>query len=127
MRQFLWRDDDQTLGKVAKYSIAADPVPQPPFGEGRFEVELRTIAEHPNLFKIVTPINVDALEALLINHPNRPFVDSVMWSMRNGFWPWANPGTGEYPTTWDNSVRPVKSNDQAAFIAAQFKTESEKG
>ena len=36
---------------------------------------------------MATPFNIDHIAYLLRTHPNRPFVDSVLWSLRNGFWP----------------------------------------
>lgn len=38
---------------------------------------MKTIRENPDLFKIITPINVDQFEELLKSHPNRPFVESI--------------------------------------------------
>jgi hypothetical protein len=49
-----------------------------------------TIAKHPDLFKVVTPINVEVFAHLLGDHPNQPFVRSVCDGLRNGFWPWAD-------------------------------------
>ncbi|THV06834.1 hypothetical protein K435DRAFT_573087, partial [Dendrothele bispora CBS 962.96] len=37
--------------------------------------------------KVDTPFDVNRLERLLFTHPNRPFVDSVLHSLREGFWP----------------------------------------
>ena len=37
--------------------------------------------------KVDTPFNVDRFEALLCDHPNQPFVASVMKGLREGFWP----------------------------------------
>jgi len=53
------------------------------------------------LFSIVTPINIDRLASLLINHPNPAFVSSVLRSLREGFWPWADTQHEVYPTTKD--------------------------
>ena len=36
---------------------------------------------------VETPFNVDRFEKLLWDHPNQPFVQSVMRSLREGFWP----------------------------------------
>lgn len=36
---------------------------------------------------VETPFNVDVFEAMLWNHPNKPFVSSVMRGLREGFWP----------------------------------------
>jgi hypothetical protein len=67
-------------------------------------------SDNPHLFKIVTPINVD---------PNKPFVQSVCVSLREGFWPWANTQKEEYPTTWDFSERPPKTEREADFLRNQ--------
>ncbi|KAG0148223.1 hypothetical protein CROQUDRAFT_41646 [Cronartium quercuum f. sp. fusiforme G11] len=48
------------------------------------------LKNYPNLFKIVCPINVDMLEILLEDHPNQPFVISVLDGLCNGFWPMSN-------------------------------------
>ena len=37
--------------------------------------------------RVETPFNVDRFEALLYDHPNQPFVKSVMDGLRHGFWP----------------------------------------
>jgi hypothetical protein len=36
---------------------------------------------------VETPFNVDKFELLLADHPNQPFVQSVMKGLREGFWP----------------------------------------
>jgi hypothetical protein len=40
-----------------------------------------------DFIKVETPFNVDRFEMLLYDHPNQPFVKSVMNSLRYGFWP----------------------------------------
>lgn len=40
-----------------------------------------------DFIRVDTPFNVDRFEALLYDHPNQPFVKSVMDSLRYGFWP----------------------------------------
>lgn len=37
--------------------------------------------------KVDTPFNVKHFEALLFNHPNQPFVPSIMRGLSEGFWP----------------------------------------
>ena len=61
----------------------------------------QTINDNPNLFAIVTPINIRRLESLLINHPNWPFVTSILTGLQEGFWPWADMQHRTYPTTMD--------------------------
>ncbi|KAG0147705.1 hypothetical protein CROQUDRAFT_33225, partial [Cronartium quercuum f. sp. fusiforme G11] len=45
---------------------------------------------YPNLFKIICPININMLKILLKDHPNQPFVISVLNSLHNRFWPMSN-------------------------------------
>ena len=40
-----------------------------------------------DFIRVDTPFNVDRFEALLYDHPNQPFVKSVMDSLQYGFWP----------------------------------------
>ncbi|KAF8811955.1 hypothetical protein BYT27DRAFT_7025313, partial [Phlegmacium glaucopus] len=37
--------------------------------------------------RVETPFNVNRFESMLYDHPNQPFVKSVMNSLRYGFWP----------------------------------------
>ncbi|KAG6826878.1 hypothetical protein H0H87_006100, partial [Tephrocybe sp. NHM501043] len=39
---------------------------------------------------IETPFNVDKFEELLKDHPNQPFIKSVMDGLCYGFWPFNN-------------------------------------
>ena len=80
---------------------------------------MNTVRDNPHLFEIVTPINVSQFEELLQTHPNKPFVDSVCLSLREGFWPWADTQKEEYPTTWDFSDRPPKTEREASFLRDQ--------
>ena len=62
-----------------------DPPPQSSFSDAF----LQTLDNHPALFKIVTPVNVNKLEYFLQDHPNDPFVILVCHMMHEGVWPWA--------------------------------------
>ncbi|KAF8809377.1 hypothetical protein BYT27DRAFT_7029301, partial [Phlegmacium glaucopus] len=46
-----------------------------------------TLDAMQDFIRVETPFNIDKFEFLLRNHPNRPFVKSVMHSLRYGFWP----------------------------------------
>ena len=37
--------------------------------------------------KVETPFDIDKFDLLLTNHPNQPFVKSVMKGLQEGFWP----------------------------------------
>ncbi|KIK75203.1 hypothetical protein PAXRUDRAFT_173487 [Paxillus rubicundulus Ve08.2h10] len=64
-------------------------------------------------------------EALLADHLNPPFVRSVCQGLREGFWPFANTHLNEWPVTWDNSHRPLKTQAEKDFITAQIHKELE--
>jgi hypothetical protein len=80
---------------------------------------VKTIVQNPHLFKIITPINVEWFEALLITHPNQPFIKPVIEGLRCGFWPWPNTQQAPHPLTWDVSDHPPKSEESCEFICAQ--------
>ncbi|RDX39626.1 hypothetical protein OH76DRAFT_1325359, partial [Lentinus brumalis] len=88
------------------------PMPDVPFSVRTNPVINKTLSEHPDLFSVVTPIQVDRFEALLADHPNQPFVQSVTRGLREGFWPFADEKPPEYPETWDE-VRPPLAEERA--------------
>ncbi|KAJ7920425.1 hypothetical protein B0H13DRAFT_2319476 [Mycena leptocephala] len=69
---------------------------------------MKTLTENQHLFELITPINVDAFESLLMHHPNQPFVSSVITGLREGFWPWADTRAGVHPDVYDVSDCPLK-------------------
>ena len=121
LQRSVWMDLDELhpFSPTAECTITDEPLPRPPPGEFDNTDAVTTISRHPHLFRIVTPVNVDRFEQLLETHPNRPFVESVCTSLREGFWPWACTQKEEYPTTWDFSDRPPKSEHEAEFLRSQ--------
>jgi hypothetical protein len=83
---------------MADWMEHAKPLPNVPMEEFANTVTMRMIEEYPNLFKIVTPINIDHFEELLQTHPNRPFVESVCHSLHEGFWPWVDIRHSQLPS-----------------------------
>ncbi|KAJ7883631.1 hypothetical protein B0H14DRAFT_3432759 [Mycena olivaceomarginata] len=79
MRGMAWKDASTTT---------SPPPPPPPPPNSRTRNAMRTLRDHPELFKNPQVIKVDRLESLLSRHPNPSFVRSVMTGLRNGFWPW---------------------------------------
>ncbi len=76
------------------------PVPRPPEEFENTEA-IKTIKDHPQLFKITTPINIDIFEKHLETHPNQDFVHSVITALKEGFWPWADTQHADaFPITW---------------------------
>ena len=119
-RGFLWNQHDTSfLTPSATTSETLRPLPHPPQGS---DLAWRTIHENPDLFQITTPIDVNRLEFLLINHPNRPLVSSVLDGFRNGFWPFAEEDEN-FPDTWDAGNPPLDS--RAKEFVSQYALEEE--
>ncbi|KZT09948.1 uncharacterized protein LAESUDRAFT_623834, partial [Laetiporus sulphureus 93-53] len=69
------------------------PLPDPPahlLSDPDIQAALECNRQH---IRVETPFNVDKLEAMLVSHPNQPFVQSVLKGLRHGFWP---PDEGEW-------------------------------
>ena len=97
-RDLVWGAVEDDVSPAAHYSLSADPLPWPPQSELDNVVANETICTHPNLFKITCNINIKKFNELLKDHPNQPFVQSVITGLTEGFWPWAEPQEG-YPVT----------------------------
>jgi hypothetical protein len=69
-RGFLWAENAASLTPSASSTELADPFPTVPDSVLHDNAVAQTIAAHPSLFKVVTPINVDRFETLLALHPN---------------------------------------------------------
>jgi hypothetical protein len=121
MRRSVWTDADETprFSSTACCTMTDDPLPRPPPEEFLNLDAVATVQDNPHLFRIITPINVTRFEELLETHPNKPFVQSVCTSLREGFWPFANTQKEEYPVTWDFSERPPKTEQEAEFLRSQ--------
>lgn len=118
-RDLIWSVDEAPRVTSAFSTLYEQPVPRPPENELNNVVALKTIAQHQHLFKIVTPINVDHFEQLLITHPNQRFVRSVCIALREGFWPWARTDGLSHPATWDNSDKPLRNEAYQVFVREQ--------
>ena len=117
----VWTDADSTplCSPTAFSTLYDNPLPRPPPQEFLNLEAMETIRNNPHLFQIITPINVDQFERLLQTHPNPSFVESVCISFREGFWPWADTQKEDYPVTWDYSLRPPKTKQEASFLREQ--------
>ena len=85
---FGWHDVGQTPS--ATYTESAQPIPSVPSGDFKYVDITKTIAKHPDLFQIITPIHIDHFEKLLVSHPNHPLVNSMCHGLHVGFWPFAD-------------------------------------
>ena len=119
LRHNLYRDDDKLSRSCSEWTEIAKPLPSVPELEYSNVLACHTIDRHPGLFTVDTPVNVDEFEGLLSSHPNRPFVNSVISGFRNGFWPWADTHTGEYPHTLDESLGDPRDPKEFVFICGQ--------
>ncbi|KAJ7927412.1 hypothetical protein B0H13DRAFT_1512364, partial [Mycena leptocephala] len=72
-----WTGFDTNHSPTAKSTELDPPLPRPPFSEYTPTI-MRTLTENQDLFKFVTPINIDVFESLLARYPNQPFVRSVL-------------------------------------------------
>ncbi len=113
----MFSDSDTRKSRAAGCTEFELPVPQPPIKEFANAEAMKTIMDHPELFKITTPIKVDVLGKYLETHPNQPFVQSVVTALREGFWPWADTHHDErFPAMWDNGRMSPRSEMEQKFI-----------
>ena len=88
-RKFGWvqRQNHDILSPAAASTEYAEPLPSPPkslIDNPEIQSTLRLLNRY---IKVETPFNIDRFENLLADHPNQPFVKSVMRGLREGFWP----------------------------------------
>jgi hypothetical protein len=104
-RNLVWADSERPRVLSVDATLTAEPFPDPPTDAPHTLIPRQTIVSHPELFKIVCPINVDLFELYLADHPNPLFVASVCKGMREGFWPHTDTSDPSLPVTCDNSDR----------------------
>jgi hypothetical protein len=68
--------------------------------------------------------NTKKFNELLHNHPNQPFVQSVIIGLTKGFWPWAEP-QDRYPATHNELQYPPRNNHKCDFSLSQCQKEIE--
>ena len=123
----VWQADQCRLPNTADWTINAKPLPRPPPPELSNPIVNNTIAQNQHLFNVSTPINIDRFHSLLVNHPNQPFVESVVVGLREGFWPCADTTIPGYPVTHDAHLGDPKDPAQASFLQQQINLEIDKG
>ncbi|THH16009.1 hypothetical protein EUX98_g9370 [Antrodiella citrinella] len=114
-RGFLWCQEETAVTPSATASETLRPIPGPPPAALNDAAAWNTINSHPHLFPIKTPIDVDRFETLLISHPNRPLVESMIHGLRYGFWPFAH-HVPEAPDIWDEPNYTI-DDDARSFIS----------
>jgi hypothetical protein len=118
-RSLLWDCSDSYLTPSATATESMAALPHPPLSSLNNLSSQQTLRLHSELFAIVTPINVDQFEQLLLSHPNRPLVNLVLIGLREGFWPCAHDEPENYPDTRNMPDRHLTS-EQASFCEDQF-------
>ncbi|KAH9919583.1 uncharacterized protein B0H18DRAFT_881736, partial [Fomitopsis serialis] len=76
-----------TFSPSASYTEIAPPLPRPPSHLLQNHELANSLARCSDHVKVETPFNVDRLSDMLVDHPNQPFVQSVLTGLREGFWP----------------------------------------
>jgi hypothetical protein len=123
LRHNLWALDCDPKMTAAEWTCQARALPRPPLSEWENAPVLETLKSRSDLFKIVSPVKVEELRKLTRNHPNQPFVESVLEGLSNGFWPWASTNMEGYPLTHDESKHVALTAEKEEFISAQIKHE----
>ncbi|KAJ3520802.1 hypothetical protein NMY22_g12584 [Coprinellus aureogranulatus] len=87
-RGFAWSSNTtDSISPSAINTETAVPLASPPaqlVNDSRIQDTIRRLGP---AIRVDTPFNVNKFEELLIDHPNQPFVQSVMRGLREGFWP----------------------------------------
>ncbi|KAL7279056.1 hypothetical protein ACG7TL_006891 [Trametes sanguinea] len=113
LRSFVWDDLGSPAKRFSSVSYTHPPLLDVPLNVRCDPVVNSTLRARPDLFEIVTPINVDRFAELVADHPNQDFAQSVVKGLREGFWPYADSKPDSYPDTWDE-VRPPPATEQSA-------------
>ncbi|XP_006463576.1 hypothetical protein AGABI2DRAFT_120388 [Agaricus bisporus var. bisporus H97] len=118
--------EGRALPRVVTWTLTAEPLPKTPQLLPSHPISI-LLKRRPNLFPIVTPINVKAFRSYLEKHPNRAFCESVCDGLENGFWPWAKVDVEGYPLTHDELREPERDIEKRQFIRDQRDLEISKG
>jgi hypothetical protein len=97
-----WFIDESSFSPTAKSSLYVNPLPSPGICDFS-ETALTSLKLQPDLFTIITPMNITIFHELLQNHPNCAFVEFILKGLSEGFWPCTDTALDSYPLTWDNS------------------------
>ncbi|KAJ7675541.1 hypothetical protein B0H17DRAFT_1207580 [Mycena rosella] len=128
LRGYDWSERSPTSSHTARCTEIDSPLPRPPVYEFENQTALDTIHNNPHLFRVSTEIHTDRLRALLHNHPNPAFVDSVIATLKEGAWPFANTKHNDgSPLMYNNSCILPKTEREREFLEAQSREEEELG
>ena len=83
-----------------------------------------TLCAMHGLVKVETPFNVDHFESMLYDHPNQPFVRSVMDSLCFRFWPFDE---GNWKDEQDDAIKNYSSEEIDFEAVRAFRDDEIKG
>jgi hypothetical protein len=118
-RGFVWSDNSiDPISPSALYTESAPPLPSPPqhlLKDPELQNSIRSLGD---AIKVETPFDVNKFELLLADHPNQPFVQSVMKGLREGFWPFDE---GEWKTELEEVNPDYECNPEDAEAIRIFR------
>ena len=86
---YLWSENEISHTSSMMAMEMAPQLPCVPDSQLNSPIPNKMIRDHPKLFQIITPINIDKFEHLE-THPNCPLINSVCQGLWEGFWPYTN-------------------------------------
>lgn len=87
-RRFTWSSNkSNNTSPSASYTEFAPPLPSPPEHLVKDPLITHAIDLAGDRIRVDTPFDIDKIERQLSDHPNQPFVQSVIRGLREGFWP----------------------------------------
>ena len=110
----MWVENDHYTSLSASLSLEAEPLPVPDSSNLPDDL-VETVTKNSHLFRIVTKLRVDRLEAYLRNHPNRPLVEWVLDGIKHGFYPRVEGDFATHPSNYDGSRRIGRQEEALAF------------
>ncbi|KAK4694583.1 hypothetical protein P7C70_g8708, partial [Phenoliferia sp. Uapishka_3] len=128
-RKFTWPapnlDPPRTPSIDATYT--ALPLPRPPPSAGTPAI-LRAIEKYPHLFNHTVELNLTKYSLLMADHPNQPWVSSLIASLSDGWWP-CHSGAPSVPKVKKNRTFPSvpRSDEDRDLIEATISKQVENG
>ena len=105
------------ISLLALYIETAPPLPSPPQHLLDNPIIQESIRSLGDTIKVDMPFDVNKFELLLADHPNQPFVQSVMKGLHKGFWPFDE---GDWKIELEEVIPDYKSNPEDAEAIQAF-------
>ena len=107
---FVWSDNSKDyVSPSVLFTESAPPLPSLPQHLLDDLIIQESICSLGNAIKVDTPFNVNKFELPLTDHPNQPFVYSVMKGLCKGFWPFDE---GDWKAELEEVVPEYESNPE---------------